>query len=339
MEETAILSLDDARWASFVACRPESTAFHRAGWPRTLADAYGFTPFVLALLENGHVAAGAPMMAVGRGRSRRWISLPFTDVCPPLGEAASVSALLEDVARVRLRERLESIEIRAAVTVPSAHSVEAGVLHLLELDDGPSAARAHFSSQTRRNVGRAQREDVETSIEIHREAMSEVFYRLHLLTRRRQGVPVQPKRFFASLWEHVIAPGGGFIVVARVAGVPAAAAVFLDGNDTLTYKFGASDPEFLHVRPNHAVFWKAIEWACDRGRHTLDFGRTDLENTGLRDFKSSWGAREHPLVYTSVGKTAPHVTRYRARFLQPLISHSPTVVCRVIGEAFYRRAA
>jgi hypothetical protein len=67
-------------------------------------------------------------------------------------------------------------------------------------------------------------------------------------------------------------------------------------------------------------------------------GRTDDDNTGLRAFKSSWGATERPLVYTHLGR--PHAAaRGHARLLKPLIMRSPLVVCRALGEAFYRRAA
>src|SRR5262249_57488518 len=59
----------------------------------------------------------------------------------------------------------------------------------------------------------------------------EAFYRLHLLTRRRQGVPIQPRRFFGAIWQHLIAAGHGRVVLVETPeGRPVAGAVVLAWN-------------------------------------------------------------------------------------------------------------
>ncbi len=88
-------------------------------------------------------------------------------------------------------------------------------------------------------------------------------------------------------------------------GRPVAAAVFLRGRDHLTYKYGASDRAALAMRPNNLLFPEVIRWACEAGCRELDFGRTDLDNDGLREFKRGWGADESPLHYTYAGIAAP----------------------------------
>jgi CelD/BcsL family acetyltransferase involved in cellulose biosynthesis len=337
--EAAVLTLDDPRWSVFVEQQPDATAFHRPGWARALAASYGFEPFVVAVLEQDRVEAGAPFVAVAGRRSRRWVSLPFTDQCAPLGQPSAARALVGELERIRLANAVTAVELRGALDAAVGMPFVAGVTHVLELDgDIEQVRRRLHPSLARRNVDRARREGVHVTMDSTRDSLVETFYRLHLGTRRRQGVPVQPRRFFSHLWEQVVAPGGGFVVVAYVRGRAAASALFLDGIGTLTYKFGASDPTLLYARPNHAVFWAAIEWAHEAGRARLDFGRTDAENAGLRAFKSSWGAEEHPLVYTMLGRM-PRDARDRARLLRPLIKRSPPVVCRLLGEALYRRAA
>ena len=57
----------------------------------------------------------------------------------------------------------------------------------------------------------------------------------------------------------------------------------------MIYKFGASDHNAWPQRPNHALFWSAIRWACDNNLSLYDFGRANLDNEGLRTFKSNWG--------------------------------------------------
>jgi hypothetical protein len=69
-------------------------------------------------------------------------------------------------------------------------------------------------------------------------------------------------------------------------------------------------------------------------------GRTDLDQTGLRHFKSSWGAREETLTYSVLGEAGGSGLSGRgAKMLVPLIRRSPPIVCRAIGEMLYKYAA
>jgi CelD/BcsL family acetyltransferase involved in cellulose biosynthesis len=113
----------------------------------------------------------------------------------------------------------------------------------------------------------------------------------------------------------------------------------LSFNRTVIYKFGASDEKLLATRPNHIIFWEAISWAVDAGFQELDFGRTDFPNQGLRQFKTAWGAVEEPLVYTTFGRAAREHESGALQVLGPLIRHSPTPVCRVLGKVLYKYAA
>jgi lipid II:glycine glycyltransferase (peptidoglycan interpeptide bridge formation enzyme) len=191
-----------------------------------------------------------------------------------------------------------------------------------------------------RNIARAEREGVVVRRADARADLAEVFYDLHLRTRRRQGVPVQPHRFFRLLWDGLLEPGLGTLLLAYAGATPVAGAVFLAWNGTVVYKFGASDPAYWHLRPNNLLFWEAIRAACERGDHRFDFGRTELENAGLRAFKSGWGAREEPLVYTYAGRAPAAGARgLLAAPLEAAIRRAPLWVCRAVGQAAYRHAA
>ena len=103
---------------------------------------------------------------------------------------------------------------------------------------------------------------------------------------------------------HVIGPGLGFVLVARVGRRPVAAAITLDHKDTLTYKFGASDPDARSARPNHAVFWAMIRWGIAHGSASSN-GRRDLGRHWAARVQVELGATESPLTYTFLGNT-PH---------------------------------
>lgn len=190
-----------------------------------------------------------------------------------------------------------------------------------------------------RNVRKAERAGVEikwgtTASDV------ETFYRLHLLTRQRLGVLIQPRRYFYLFAKSIIERGLGFVLTAWAEQVPIAVAMFLAWNGTLMYKYGASDAEYWKCRPNNLLFWEAIHWGCENGYHTFDWGRTDLDDQGLREFKSGWGAMEEPLTYSMVANALFRESSGGLRnAVKAVIRRSPQWVCQAIGECLYRIAA
>jgi CelD/BcsL family acetyltransferase involved in cellulose biosynthesis len=344
-ESKTLLELDDPRWRDFAEGHPAAMPFHHPEWARMVAACYGFRAFAITSSdEGGVIRAGLPLVEVRHLVGRpRWVALPFTDYCPPLvssqqDEEQLVIALkaagrAADVRRVEVRGPLAG----GTVTGPAA------LRHLLTLDPDPAAVYTRFHpSQVQRNIRRAQREGLTLRSGSHAEDLVETFYGLHLRTRHRQGVPVQPRRFFRLLWERVVSSGIGSVLIVESSARPIAAAVFLHWNETVVYKFGASDPGAWSLRPNHLLFWHAIRTACEGGYRWFDFGRTDAGQEGLRSFKLSWGAREEPLLYRELG-SEPRQThaanRTSARALEAIIRHGPLWLCRATGEMLYRYVA
>jgi CelD/BcsL family acetyltransferase involved in cellulose biosynthesis len=340
------LGLDDGAWWRLFERDPHAIPFHHPIWTRTLADCYGFPAFGLALADHeGSLLAGIPVVETGgRLRGRRWISLPFTDACPPLmADRNDLRARLEkELDAARLDAGIDSVEVRAAPAHEGALGLSSGFQHLLQLDPDPDTVFRGFTREVRKAIRRAERSEVKVTRAQGETDLTRTFYALHAKTRHRLGVPVQPRRYFTLLWQRIVEPGLGFVLVARAAGRPLAAGVFLAWNRTVIAKYTASDDAAWSMRPNNAIFWHAIKWACENGYSTWDFGRTAAADEGLRTFKRRWGAEELPLTYNVIGrkKTAEWSGAERAaRLARPLIRHAPLFICRGIGRAFYRYAA
>lgn len=332
------VSIDDPRWRQFVDDAPDSTIFHRAEWLSVLADTYRFRAFAVIAVERSAVVAGAPFLAVGGPFRRRWSSLPFTDACAPLGIPPAVSAFVGELEQFAMKNGMSSVELRADHRTRLAGVASVAVRHILALDREAGVTLRGVAPAHARNARHAERAGVEIAVG-NAPGDIEAFYGLHVRTRRRLGVPVQPWRFFRLLGERIIAPGHGFVMTARRAGRPLAAAVFLASGEMLVYKYGASDEREWAHRPNDLLFWSVIGTACRDGYASLDFGRSDIADEGLRRFKSTWGARETDLNYTVLG-TAQKAGGTRVRnVLAPLIRHSAPAVCRALGEALYRYSA
>jgi CelD/BcsL family acetyltransferase involved in cellulose biosynthesis len=308
-----------------------------------LADCYGFDCFGLVLTEDDRVRAGLPVVETRRPFSRpRWVSLPFTDYCPPLAaDPRALDALASALVQLRHEAGLKSVELRSPLgPAPGIYAQSQAVLHTLPLASDPARVFARFKrTQVQQSIVKAERSGL-----LARRGQSRAdldrFYALHVDTRRRLGTPVQPRRFFDLLWERVLRADLGHVLLAYKDSVPVAGAVFLTWNRTVTYKYSASDPAHWQLRPNNLLLWTAIRSACEQGYGIFDFGRTDLSTPGLRAFKRGWGTTEEPLVYSAISDRPPSTASGRAaRWRERLIQLSPPWACRILGELFYRYAA
>jgi CelD/BcsL family acetyltransferase involved in cellulose biosynthesis len=341
-----VLDIGDRAWRVFVDAASDALPFHHPAWACLLAEAYGFRPFALVVSDSkGTIHTGLPAVEVKHPmRPRRWVALPFTDFCPPLastGQAAPSLAPALDAARHAAG--IGRVEVHAELEGPGVFRMASAVTHTLALTAEPETVFRRFHrSRVQGAIKKAEQDGVRVRWAGEKRDLTETFYRIHTETRRRLGVPVQPKRFFSLLWERFIAPGFGFVLLADAGSTAIAGAVFLAWKSTVTYKYGASLREFGRLRANNLLLWEAIRWACEQGYARFDFGKTDLENTGLRAFKEGWGAVEEPLGYSVLADSAPRESKRFPAVERPLgavLRHSPLWVTRTLGELLYRYSA
>ena len=334
----------DPAWRRIVHSNPDATLFHHPDWAILLARTYGYEPVLLVLEDGaGEIRSGALFLSVrSRLTGHRLISLPFTDHSPVLaGDGGARADYTQALVAWRRLQGPPAVEIHADLpSTLGVHPLVEGVRHLLPLDCAPGILYRSFKgTQVDRAIRKADRSGVTVRLDRSAESMSR-YYDLHCLTRKRQGVPVQPRRFFGLLWSSLVVQGRGLIALAEHGGAAIAGAVFLGWNRHLIYKYGASDPGAWQLRPNNLLFWRVMEWACAEGYAVLDFGKTELSNRGLRDFKARWGAIEVPLTYSVISDAAP---RQRGKLINTLMARvlraTPPVTARVAGELLYRHVA
>ena len=336
-----VLPADDSRWVRFVESREEALPSHHPSWASMLAECYGYRAFALALADSArNVVGGLPLVDVKVPlRGRKWVSLPFTDYVPPLVASKHLGPMLiAELDSLRRSERLDRVEVRA--DVEGAHGFERGFRHFLRLDgELDSIFRTFHRSQVQRGIRKAEREGAVVRSGRRMEDLTRVYYSLHAQTRRRLGIPVQPRRFFELLWKRIIDPGLGRLLLAEVGGRAIAGVVVLSWGKTATYKYSASATDVSPYRPTHLILWHAIREAWEDRYAEFDFGRTDFDNPGLRSFKLSWGAREEILSYSVVAQDPPtRVAGAPSPLIRTAIRRSPVAVARIIGQLLYRYA-
>ena len=289
--------------------------------------------------------------------------MPFTDFCEPVvSNAEEFFKLLDEVFRYGRQAGWKHLELRGGAGYlegRSSDDPERGIFkkehdgkypegiprwstyfrHVLKIGESEDELFTGLKPGARRNIRKAVDSGVRVVISESKSDLA-AYYGLHCLTRRRHGLPPQPRGFFDAIYRNVISKGKGFVVLGSHEGKNIAGAVYFHSGKNGIYKYGASDMRHQSLRANNLVMWEAIRWFCRNGFEELCFGRTDPEEDGLIRFKRGWGTREEKLSYY----------RYdlrRSVFLQPGqkssigrrgISDLPIPLLRLIGELLYKHA-
>ena len=342
-------SIDPALWDNFVERHPLGTIYHHSLWQDVIKKTYGYQPLYHLVLEDssGLQAAISSAFVKSRLTGNRIISYPFSDTCDPLVESSEqLRVLIEAVERSMAELNARFVELRFAKAhrfindYPSR--TEYHTYHLA-LDRQPEVLfRSFHKNCIQRAVKKAKKEDLEIVTGKTEQDMKE-FYRLHVITRKKHGIPVQPFRFFRNLWDTFHFRDMLGLLLARYQKKFAAAIIVLSFSGTTYYKFGASDEAFSSLRANQLLMWEAIKWAHQRGCHSFDFGRTSSTNEGLSKYKSRWGTEKIPLAYLqipTVGKSEALVESSRKHaYLKKIMTHMPALINRISGELLYRHFA
>jgi hypothetical protein len=291
--------IDFPHWDESLRSLPGHSFFHTSSWAEVLHRSYGYRPVYFTMWEGGVLSALLPFMDINSFLTgKRGVSLPFTDYCEPIvSDASQFQEMLAAAIAYGKQQDWKTLEFRGGEALMQGQEPsEWHYGHTLDLTAGPGKLFAGLRDSNRRNIKKAEKEKIDVTISTSPDAVK-AFCRLNTLTRRDHGLPPQPRHFFQCVYDQIISTDKGFVVLAFLKNKAIAANVYFRFEDQVTYKYGASDSAFQHLRMNNLVMWAAIKWGCDHGCRSLCFGRTEPENEGLRRFKAGWGVRERIINY------------------------------------------
>jgi lipid II:glycine glycyltransferase (peptidoglycan interpeptide bridge formation enzyme) len=282
-----------------------------------------------------------PMMEIRNfGTGTRGVSLPFSDYCDPLlSEEVRLQEVLGDAIDYGKRNGLTSLEIRTRKEVPEEVSTFGYHLHHdLDIAVGEEELYSRFRPNNQRNIKKAAREGVEVKFHTSLAAV-ESYYALHCGTRKKHGLPPQPSSFFRNIQKHVLSEGNGFVALAYYQGNSIAGGVYLHFGKKAIFKYGASDLKRQDLRANNLIMWEAIRWYSRNGFTNFSFGRTDLENEGLRNFKRGWGSNENRIANIKYDvKTSEYSNKKRVTYgyHNTIIKLLPICISQQISKIVYK---
>lgn len=296
------VSWSDAPQPDWPALARAGEFYHDPRWVNALARSFGYRMHCASARRNGGLEGILALAEVpALFGPRRLVSLPFSYAAGPLAESEEVVNLLLDSALERARSlRIRRLEVKQAAPAgpprPGYFRSERYATYRIPAADGAEAVFRQLHDSVRRGVRKAEKAGM-----VAASAPSEsdwlLMAALEEETARGHGVPAPPRRFFTETCAGLQRDGLADLYLVRRAGEAVAGGVVIwKGPRRWIYAFGASRPEALEERPNHALLWTALRAALTAGVE-FDLGRAAPEQTGLVEFKRRWGGVAVPLAY------------------------------------------
>ena len=271
-------------WDRFVVSHPQAHVLQLSLWAR-LKECFGWRARRVALVEEGHICAGAQLLLrpffprlrrgpclayVPKGPLVHWEDVVTTAVLlsaihPLAREAGSVCLTIEpelfDAPQLDLR-------LRECGFRPSARGVQPRRTIHLDLRPSEEEILAAMKSKTRYNIRLAQRREVEVRVGDAEDVAT--FYRLSQVTGERDQYGVHSHAYYRRAYDLFVPAGLARLFLAEYQGQPLAGLMVFACGPRAWYFYGASSNEERHRMPNYALQWAAIRWAKASGCETYD---------------------------------------------------------------------
>jgi Acetyltransferase (GNAT) domain len=333
----------DPAWLALADRHARGSAFHTPSWLEALKRTYGYDVVALTTSPSGaELSDGIVFCRISSWLTgRRIVSLPFSDHCEPLvGGREELSCILTSVGHGWKSKGWKYMEMRPIEgdlgTSPGLSASKTYCLHRLNLRPSQDDLfRGFHKDCVQRKIRRAESEAL-TCEEGRSDDLLKRFYRLLVVTRRRQRLVPPPLAWFRNL---VDCMGEKLkIHVASKDSQPVAAILTLSHRATLTYKYSCSDRRFSSLGGTQLLLWHAIREAKRQGLTELDLGRSDWDNPGLIAFKDRWGAIRSTLTYWRCGEAASERAPdgLPSRIARHAVSYASDWLLAGAGRCLYR---
>jgi len=334
----------DLRWAELMH-GPHGSLFGAPPWITAMTDTYGFTVHADLLVDGaGRPRAGLAHSDIDDFRGRRIACLPFCDRLDPVVEDAEQwDMLISPLLGVGVPISLRCLDARVPLEDGRFVRPNVACWHGTDTSRPFEEVLAGLRPQARQNMRRAERSGVKVRISDSLEDVR-IFHALHRRTRKgKYRMLAQPVALFEAIWERFAPSGSVAVGLAEHDGEAVAGALYLEWNGVLYYKFGASRPEALNLRPNELLARESFRYAVERGCHLYDWGLSEHEQPGLVAYKRKLATAERPITFL---RAAPEswdnpVGSDAGRMLGGLTGlltrdDVPDEVTRLAGDLLYR---
>jgi len=282
-------------WEDFVYQHPHASFYHQLGWKCIIEETFRRKPLYLCALKNQKVTGVLPLFIVGNKLfGRALVSLPYSNYGGILAEDEPTrKALLQEArkwgnklgASYLLLKSKKASDLK--LTADDSYCT-----YILELDSDPEVVFIRsLKTKTRNQIRKAQKLGLQ--IRKGRDLFS-LFYKIYALNTRDLGSPIYSPDFFLYTMRQFPDQTEIFVVFQ---GTTAIGGLFFQGwQKTASAPAASSLRAYWSLCPNNILYWSVIQYACQKGYHFFDFGRS-IKESGPALFKKQWGGVEVDLLY------------------------------------------
>jgi lipid II:glycine glycyltransferase (peptidoglycan interpeptide bridge formation enzyme) len=295
--QLAIVEPDDAAWDAFTQRHRLGHLLQAAEWG-ALKTRFGWERRRLAVASAAGLLAGAQVLF----RSRLGASVAYVPRGPLFaGDAATDTLLLVALDRLARRRRAVFLRIEPNILEddPAANTHHSFLLSRgfqpaepiqprssIHLDLAPSSDSllAAMSKGHRADIRRAEREGVVVRVGETKQDL-DAFYTIMKATGARAGFAIHSRDYYRAAWELFGQPaadsyggnrevsGESFarLLLAEREGVPLAAFLIFAWAGSGLYLYSGATEDGRKLGANHALQWRALIWAKERGCARYDF--------------------------------------------------------------------
>lgn len=335
--------IKDKQWEELIPKDNYKFFFYDYNWANTLINCYKYKPYYIVIKTKDRIKAIVPFLEVKNFIiGKRAVSLPFTDFCEPYLINKEFSSDFWDIIIKYGKERKwDYIELRGGENYFNTDNSYLYYLeHYLDLTKSIEYIYSNLKENCIRNIKKAKKIGVTVKTSSKYEDLVK-FYELNLITRKKHGLPAQPFSFFINIYEQMFKNNKGLLLFAEIENRCIAAYIFLynDYLKAVVYKYGASDPKYLHTRANNLLMWEAIQFFKNKEFNVFLFGRTSIDNKGLIQFKDSWTAESKKIYYYKYDLKKDNFLKSESKdlhFYNKIFNKFPIFLLKFFGEKLYK---
>lgn len=349
IEITRVTEADSKKWDSYVAAYNQATPYHLSKWQAVVEDSYGHQSYFLMAKSGPDVVGVLPLVHMKHRLSgNSMISMPFLDMAGVLADTFEVaSGLILEAYNLMHEVNASSLQLRQGGRFTFRDEVAAKegnslsrcrasgdrVRMIRKLPGSSDALMNEFNAKLRNQIRKPIREGLE--VKCGGGEYLEDFYSVFAVNMRDLGSPVHSKEFLQNVLKKFPEQTRVFVVYKGT--MPLAASIVCLFGDTVYNPWSSSLRRYRYLCPNMLLYWSMLEYACEQGFSTFDFGRS-INGEGAHRFKKQWGARPMRLCwynFSNLGTDRPCVPAsihdYKINAAIQLWKKIPVPVSRMIG--------
>jgi CelD/BcsL family acetyltransferase involved in cellulose biosynthesis len=333
-------------WDDYVATHPDSTVYHLSAWRSIFAKSFGYRTWLLAAREadSGLLRGILPLYLVKPPWNRRLVSVPFRDRGGPLWTTADAfTALVLEARRIAHAVGARSIWLKTVRFYPPELVKASNLIEhchwvhsVLGLDDlTVDVLWKRIGDKTRNMIRQAARHDLACAPMAADEESVLTWYRLHLATQKRLGLPPFPLVFFDTMAKKLAKNGAFGMLGVKSGSATVAATILLLHKRTGIYGYAASDSAGHHRRANDLMLFTAIRWLLENGYGEFDMGSDSPQQKSLLFFKRKWLATQTKIPHYAHGQARQVIadsSDYKYAALRRSFALLPAPVLAAIGR-------